>query len=114
MNCYDPGGSRPRPVIFACLFSLSLQQVIGDRCIIDWMGYKSPGQPADGRALDSRHLVIVGQRLDLVIVGQRLDFDRWIFGLSPSFVLNYHLTDFTLHLLFLFTTLTFTTRFAYN
>src|SRR4029434_8573121 len=50
-HCYDPGGSRPRPVIFACLFSLSLQQAIGDRCILDWMGYKSPDQPADGRAL---------------------------------------------------------------
>lgn len=45
------GGSRPCPVIFACLFSLSLQQVIGDRCIVDWLGYKSPDQPEDGRAL---------------------------------------------------------------
>ena len=39
-------------MIFACLFSLSLQQVIEDRWIIDWMGYKGPGQPEDGRALD--------------------------------------------------------------
>ena len=51
MNCYDPDGSRPRPVIFACLFSLSLQQVIEDRCIIDWLCYKSPDQSAVGRAL---------------------------------------------------------------
>src|SRR4029434_2146612 len=50
-KCSDPGGSRPRPVIFACLFSLSLQQVIGDRCISDWMGYKSSDQTAEWRAL---------------------------------------------------------------
>ena len=33
------------------VLSLSLQQVIGDRCVIDWLGYKSPDQPAVGRAL---------------------------------------------------------------
>ena len=56
---YDPGGSRPRLVILACLFSLpcfrnlslSLQQVIGDRFVLDWLGYKSPDQPAVEAAL---------------------------------------------------------------
>src|SRR4029434_1548349 len=86
---------------------LSLQQVIGSRCMGDWLGYKSPDQTADGRALDWSFGL------------GRWYLDRnWICvywldcGLSSSsFALYYHLTDFTLHLLFLFTTLTFSTRF---
>ena len=40
------------------VLSLPKQQVIGNRCILDWMGYKSPDQPAVRRALDSRQLVL--------------------------------------------------------
>src|SRR4029434_8516922 len=77
-------GLGPAPIIFACLFCLSLKQVIGSRCTPgvthDGLGYKSPDQMAVWRAL-----------------GWSLDLDRdwiWIvvgwsivgFGLSSSFV----------------------------
>ena len=98
------------------VLSLSLQQVIGNRSliIIDWLGYESPDQPADGRALV---FPAFGYRWSLDLDRDWIWDTRWFwivvgFGLSSSFVLVYHLTDFTLQLWFLFTTLTFTTRFA--
>ena len=77
--------------------------------MVDWLGYKSPDQTEVGRVLD--------WSLDFWL---SLDLDRdWIwdtrwFWIIVVVCLDYHLTDFTLHLWFLFTTLTFTTRFAYN
>src|SRR4029434_1308189 len=41
-----------RPMTFCMpVLSLSLQQVIGTRCMVDWLGCTRPNQPADGRAL---------------------------------------------------------------
>src|SRR4029434_6624884 len=56
-------------------------------------------------SLDKDWIWIVGCGY-LLVLDWSLDF-----GLSSLFVLNYSCTDFTLHLWFLFTTLTFTTRF---
>src|SRR4029434_4284754 len=76
----------------------------------DWLGYKSPDQMAVERAL--------GWSLDLdrdwiwIVVGFGLSLVlecRWLW-IIVVVCLYYQLTDFTLHLLFLFTTLTFTTR----
>src|SRR4029434_3294271 len=99
-------------MIFACLFSICPTTGNWIRCTTgvphDWMGYKSFEQMAVGRALDWSIGLVVGLRLDL---GYLLVLDcRW-FWIIVVVCLYYHLTDFTLHLLFLFTTLTFTTRF---
>src|SRR4029434_2718343 len=100
------------------VLSLSPQQVIGSRCTTgvphDWMGYKSPNQMAVGRALDSWHLVIVG--FSLVFDTRWFWIGRWClnrdwFWIIVVVCLYYQLTDFTVHLLFLFTTLIFTTCF---
>src|SRR4029434_2958890 len=93
---------------------LSLQQVMGSRCTPDvthdWLGYKSPDHMAVGRAL--------GWSLDLdrdwiwIVVGFGVSLVlecRW-FWIIVVVCLYYQLTDFTVHLLFLFTTLIFTTR----
>ena len=73
----------------------------------DWLGYKSPAQMEVGRALDwsldfgYRWIWIVNWIWDCRC--------RW-FWIIVVVCLYYHLPDFTLHLLFLFTTLIFTTR----
>src|SRR4029434_1117850 len=122
--CYDPGGSRPRPMIFACLFCLlsrkwgaGVQQVYpmigGATKALSRLHSWSVGLEFwIGRWCLDRNW-ICGYSLDLgILVGFGFGFG---FGLllssSSSFALYYHLTDFTLHLLFLSTTLTFTTRF---
>src|SRR4029434_1958461 len=96
------------------VLSLFPQQVMGSRCTPgvthDWLGYKSPDQMAVGRALgwslvlDCRWFwIVVGFGLSSV-----LDYRR--FWIIVVVCLYYHLPDFTLHLLFLFITLIFTTR----
>src|SRR4029434_4612927 len=108
-HCYDPGRSRPRPRIF-CMPVLSLfpQQIMGSRCRTgvthDWLGYKSPDQMAVVERWVGRRIWIeIGFGVSLVLECRRL----WIIVVV---CLYYHLPDCTLHLLFLFITLIFTTR----
>src|SRR4029434_774769 len=97
----------PHDICMPVLY-LSLQQAIGSRCMGDWLGYKSPAQMEVGRALDrSWHF---GYRWIWIV--------NWIWDCRCRCLclwiivvcLYYQLIDFTVHLLFLFTTLIFTTR----
>ena len=92
--------------LHACSLSVFTTGELEPGVTHDWLGYKSPAQMEVGRALD-----------------WSLDFGyRWIWIVNWIWdcrcrclwiivvCLYYHLPDFTLHLLFLFTTLIFTTR----
>src|SRR4029434_7600374 len=106
-GCYDPGGSRPRPMRFACLFSICRYNrqldpgvwVIGlaSKALLRWKS----GERWVGR----RIWIEIGFGLSLVLEC------RWLWIIVVVVVcLYYHLPDWTSHLLFLFITLIFTTR----
>src|SRR4029434_1698624 len=93
-RCYDPGGSRPRPMRFAYLFSICRYNRPLD-----------PGVWVIGWAAKALLRWKSGERW----IGRWIWDCRW-FWIIVLVCLYYHLPDFTLHLLFLFTTLIFTTR----
>ena len=77
--------------------------------MVDWLGYKSPDQTEVGRALDWSFGLVVGVWIEIGF-GLSLVLEcRWLW-IIVVVCLYYHLPDFTLHLLFLFITLIFTTR----
>src|SRR4029434_2301734 len=90
----------PHEICMPVLY-LSLQQAIGSRCMGDWLGYKGPAQMDWSLDFGYRWIWIVNWIWDCRC--------RW-FWIIVVVCLYYHLPDFTLHLLFLFTTLIFTTR----
>ena len=60
--CYDPGGSRPRPGIFACLFSRCLySRWLGTGVSLIGWATKALISRQSGELWPSRHLVIVGR-----------------------------------------------------
>src|SRR4029434_3180790 len=108
------------------VLSLSPQQVMGSRCTTgvphDWMATKALIRWQSGErwigVLDWSLACVIGRWCwnrdwfwSVVGFGVSLVLDYRRFWIIVVVCLYYQLTDFTLHLLFLSTTLTFTTRF---
>src|SRR4029434_2123424 len=94
-------GLGPAPgYLHACSLSVFTTGELEPGVTHDWLGYKSPDQMA---VVERWIWIEIRFGLSLVLEC------RW-FWIIVVVCLYYHLPDFTLHLLFLFTTLIFTTR----